>query len=730
MIDRLSEILEVEQLQHLLDNFTSQGVTDSILSDLADSDLKDLGINKLGERKRLLAAFEGSSAVSILPEKEATLEMEDISESMVFVLGGNLPHASEMSDVAISSFAIGKHLVSREEWLSVTGWAQVNGYLHILGGEIGVQPTSIHPQVGVDWNRAVSYCNARSEMEGLSPVYKLGGMVYRGYDTTDGAEEHLQGVSRDPSSNGYRLPTEAEWEWAARGGIKSNGYTFAGGNNLNAVGWYRANSNDSSQPVGKKTPNELGLYDMSGNVWEWCWDRAQSRSRIPERVVRGGCYASQAAECTVGNRRTVAPDTWGVRNSEDLTERNQFYRTAGLRLARTTQLQDFVRWCRGAAKQGDATGQFILGCLYDSGEGVEKDRAEAVKWWRAAADQKHADAQHNLAESYREGDGIDQDYAEASKWYRAAAAQGVDEAQFELGNLYSAGLGVGRDVEEAVTWFRAAADQGHEDAAAKLQELNAASSSKEVSTATNRKPEEIYEVFISSVETLSDDDLVQLLTEGCDMSDYGVESDRPMSIIDKLPEEIGDCNPSWLAGVDDLGIDGPLALFVRLALNSRPKAFEMVHRALEGWSPHPATLSGSYMALPSVRAFCVSYEQYNGAEDPAEVMRCIQSGEAAAQSNAAWHHDDEGYVEAFTGVADLSGLFYDLGAVTYEGIISSARRIEDHVEVELQLRHMHKRQTDESFDSGWVFDLGLDRCSAREYGDRSKQPGVISVILE
>ena len=117
----------------------------------------------------------------------------------------------------------------------------------------------------------------------------------------------------------FRLPTEAEWEYAARGGNKSRGCKFAGSHSVAKVAWYTDNSSSSTHPVGNKLPNELGLYDMSGNVYEWCsdWygDYSSSSQTNPTgpttgsyRVLRGGCWRSGAQYCRVAIRGYYYPD--------------------------------------------------------------------------------------------------------------------------------------------------------------------------------------------------------------------------------------------------------------------------------------------------------------------------------------------------------------------------------------------------------------------------------------
>jgi sulfatase modifying factor 1 len=112
------------------------------------------------------------------------------------------------------------------------------------------------PAMGADWYEAAAFCNWLSQKQGLAPCYSGAG----------------KSTTCDFSAGGYRLPTEAEWEYAARGGQQGRGTTYAGSDNPDEVGWYAANSDGETHPVGEKLANELGLYDMSGNAFEWCWD--------------------------------------------------------------------------------------------------------------------------------------------------------------------------------------------------------------------------------------------------------------------------------------------------------------------------------------------------------------------------------------------------------------------------------------------------------------------------
>jgi len=206
-------------------------------------------------------------------------------------MGGNVGSMNEepFHEVTVSSFYIGKTEVTQGLWKSV-----MNNSPSLFVGDN-------RPVENVSWYNIVEFCNKLSEKEGLQKAYSGSG----------------RSISCDFNSNGYRLPTEAEWEYAARGGKKSKGYQYSGSNNLNEVAWNSSNSGSRTHEVGAKQPNELGLYDMIGNVGEWCWDPFFSHSR----VLRGGSWGSDAEYISVA-----------IRISEDPLK-NDF--RCGFRLART-----------------------------------------------------------------------------------------------------------------------------------------------------------------------------------------------------------------------------------------------------------------------------------------------------------------------------------------------------------------------------------------------------------
>ena len=223
--------------------------------------------------------------VSVGPDYEETAF--GMSLRMVAVQGGTFKMGAteEQGDdydserpvhnVSLDGFYIGKYEVTQAQWKAVMGTNPSNW----KGDDLPVEQVS--------WNEAVQFCEKLSQMTGKT----------------------------------YRLPTEAEWEYAARGGQQADGTKYAGSNTIGDVAWYTSNSGDKTQPVGTKKPNGLGLYDMSGNVGEWCSDwyssnyyssspsvNPQGPSSGSARVRRGGSWFGSALYCRVSDRDHGTPD--------------------------------------------------------------------------------------------------------------------------------------------------------------------------------------------------------------------------------------------------------------------------------------------------------------------------------------------------------------------------------------------------------------------------------------
>ncbi|MCF8366469.1 MAG: formylglycine-generating enzyme family protein [Bacteroidales bacterium] len=243
---------------------------------------------------------------------------------MMFVKGGTFTMGctSEQSDcdgnekpthqVTLSDFYIGKYEVTVAQFKNFIDETSYSTDADKDGGSYFWTGSGWTKKSGVNW-KSDATGTTRPQSEYNHPVIHV---------SWNDAIEYCKWLNRKTGKN-YRLPTEAEWEYAARDGVQTNGHSslYAGSNNIDEVAWYDGNSGSKTHPVGKKKPNELGLYDMTGNVWEWCSDwygsdyyknssrnNPQGPSSGSYRVLRGGSWYGNARRCRVANRYNHHPD--------------------------------------------------------------------------------------------------------------------------------------------------------------------------------------------------------------------------------------------------------------------------------------------------------------------------------------------------------------------------------------------------------------------------------------
>ncbi len=240
------------------------------------------------------ADWDGNAAMLLytVSADDGALSGSLVPEGFVMVEAGT---AAGGSPTISKDFYIAKYEVTKSLWEEVAGWADDNGYdiSPSNGGGSGN-----YPVVSVSWYQCVKWCNAWSEKTGRPPAYRVNGAIYR-----TGNQDN---VDCDFNAGGGHLPSDVQWEYAARGGKDGNDTLFSGSDTIDDVAWYSDNSVGRSREVGTLEANELGTFDMSGNVLEWCHDWYPG-DEGSSRILRGGDWYHIYVPCSVSYRSKFAP---------------------------------------------------------------------------------------------------------------------------------------------------------------------------------------------------------------------------------------------------------------------------------------------------------------------------------------------------------------------------------------------------------------------------------------
>ena len=277
----------------------NEGAIKKYILDLAKFEKLELDENNI---EKIIKELKGT--IKKYSGKKAT-NVESKLENMIFVKGGKYQPSFADEKKEVFDIEVCKYPTTQKMWMEV----MENNPSEFKGEN--------KPVERITWWQALEYCNKLSEKYGLEPVYDLSKSAQGILMIKElGGETVYPDVANFKNTEGFRLPTEVEWEWFARSGqiaIEQGtfDYTYFGSNNINEVAWYIKNSGRQTQDVGLKKPNQLGLYDCSGNVWEWCYDttenieegknyiyKAFDSSNIYRRI-KGGSWVNVAEYCAV-----------------------------------------------------------------------------------------------------------------------------------------------------------------------------------------------------------------------------------------------------------------------------------------------------------------------------------------------------------------------------------------------------------------------------------------------